>query len=48
MEKPPEDINTDQKIYKFMKICDKNNDPIPLNYEDDNIGKITFGYLTLR
>tara|TARA_B100001989_G_C24540409_1_gene467183 strand:+ start:185 stop:1348 length:1164 start_codon:yes stop_codon:yes gene_type:complete len=41
----PEDIDTDQKIYKFMNICDKNNDPIPLTYENDNIGKITFGYL---
>ena len=29
----PEDIDTDQKIYKFMNICDKNNDPIPLDEE---------------
>ena len=28
-----------------MKICDKNNAPIPLTYENGKIGKITFGYL---
>ena len=41
----PEGIETKEQIYKFMKICDKNNDPIPLTYKDDSIGKITFGYL---
>ena len=25
----PEGVETKEQIYKFMKICDKNNDPIP-------------------
>ena len=41
----PDNISTEEQIDKFMKICDKNNVPIPLTYEDDKIGKITFGYL---
>ena len=41
----PGNMNSEEQIYKFMKICDKNNSPIPLTYEDDKIGKITFGYL---
>ena len=41
----PDNMNSEEQIYKFMKICDKNNVPIPLTYENGKIGKITFGYL---
>ena len=41
----PGNMNSEEQIYKFMKVCDKNNAPIPLTYENDKIGKITFGYL---
>ena len=41
----PDNITSEEQIYKFMKICDINNAPIPLTYENGKIGKITFGYL---
>ena len=41
----PDNIETDEQINKFMRICDKNNNPIALTYENEKIGKITFGYL---
>ena len=41
----PENIDSEEKIYRFMSICDKNNNPIALTYENEKIGKITFGYL---
>lgn len=41
----PDNIDTDEEIYRFMTICDKNNNPIALTYENEKIGKITFGYL---
>ena len=41
----PGNIETDEQINRFMKICDKNNNPIALTYENEKIGKITFGYL---
>ena len=41
----PRNIDTEEQIYKFMNICDKNNNPIVLTYENEKIGKITFGYL---
>ena len=41
----PDNIETDEQINRFMKICDKNNNPIALTYENEKIGKITFGYL---
>ena len=41
----PDNIDTDEEIYRFMTICDKNNHPIALTYENEKIGKITFGYL---
>ncbi len=41
----PDNIETDEQINRFMRICDKNNNPIPLTYENEKIGKITFGYL---
>ncbi len=41
----PNHMNSEEQIYKFMDVCDKNNDPIPLTYENSEIGKITFGYL---
>ena len=41
----PENIKTEKEIIKFMRTIDKDNQPIPLNYKDDNVGEITFGYL---
>ena len=41
----PENIDSEEQIYRFMSICDKNNNPIALTYENEKIGKITFGYL---
>ena len=41
----PDNIETDEQINRFMRICDKNNNPIALTYENEKIGKITFGYL---
>ena len=41
----PDNMISEEQIYKFMKVCDKNNAPIPLTYENGKIGKITFGYL---
>ena len=41
----PNNIETDEQINRFMRICDKNNNPIALTYENEKIGKITFGYL---
>ena len=41
----PENLDSEEQIYRFMSICDKNNNPIALTYENEKIGKITFGYL---
>ena len=41
----PDDMDTEEQIYRFMRICDKNNKPIALTYENEKIGRITFGYL---
>jgi len=41
----PDNVETDEQINRFMRICDKNNNPIALTYENEKIGKITFGYL---
>ena len=41
----PNNIETDEQINRFMRICDKNNNPIDMSYENEKIGKITLGYL---
>ena len=41
----PENIKTEKEIIKFMRTIDKDNQPIPLNYKDANVGEITIGYL---
>ena len=41
----PESIKSEKQIIKFIKSIDKDNQPIPLTYKDNNIGEITFGYL---
>ena len=41
----PDNIETDEQINRFMRICDKNNNPIALTYKNEKIGEITFGYL---
>ena len=41
----PKSIKSEKQIVKFIKSIDKDNQPIPLTYKDNNIGEITFGYL---
>ena len=41
----PEIVKSEKEIIKFIKSIDKDNQPIPLTYKDNNIGEITFGYL---
>ena len=41
----PKSIKSEKQIIKFIKSIDKDNQPIPLTYKDNNIGEITFGYL---
>ena len=41
----PETVKSEKEIIKFIKSIDKDNQPIPLTYKDNNISEITFGYL---
>jgi signal transduction histidine kinase len=41
----PKSANTQSKRERLMKTMDKLNEPIPLIYNDANIGEIIFGYL---
>ena len=41
----PSSIKTDKDRIKFMKTADQYNEPIPLTYNDNMVGEITFGFL---
>ena len=41
----PSSVQTDNERIKFMRMADRYNEPIPLTYNDNMVGKITFGYL---
>ncbi len=41
----PSSVQTDNERIKFMRTADRYNEPIPLTYNDNMVGEITFGYL---
>ena len=41
----PSSIKTDKDRIKFMNTADQYNEPIPLTYNDNMVGEITFGFL---
>ena len=41
----PSSIKTEKDRIKFMNMADKHNEPIPLTYNVNMVGEITFGFL---